>query len=146
MGDISVDKSGSTLYMKNNVLYGRGNNQHGSLGIGYSTEIKYDTPQRVYQNGALRGKRIKSLKCSSFTAFVLTDDSRLFAWGRNDNYETGIGVNTPSIYEATEVLGLEATESIVDFFVGFHQSFILSSSGNVYTFGQGTFHEHCLPN
>lgn len=52
-----------------------------------------------YGNNIPRAARIQTVKTLQYNVFILLDDGRLYGRGRNQNYQLGTGVNTPTIVE-----------------------------------------------
>ena len=77
----------------NGRLFAWGWNDSGQIGIGSSSNTgNFFTPQLVpVPNGSEKWVRVFA---AANHAFALTDDNRLFGWGRNANGELGIGNTT----------------------------------------------------
>ncbi|KAG5338370.1 RCBT1 protein, partial [Acromyrmex charruanus] len=68
-------------------VYGWGNNSFGQLGIRENCETKY-TPQRV---DLKEGLAIVKVVCGIEHTLALTNEKKIYAWGRNDDGQLGIG-------------------------------------------------------
>ncbi|KAG5306665.1 RCBT1 protein, partial [Acromyrmex insinuator] len=68
-------------------VYGWGNNSFGQLGIRENCETKY-TPQRV---DLKEGLAVVKVVCGIEHTLALTNEKKIYAWGRNDDGQLGIG-------------------------------------------------------
>ena len=104
-----------------------GNNEYGQLALQHNK----------YQRELVSSFDFKDIKkiSSSYHTFILTSDGSVFASGRNDTGQLGIGSNIDSNILVNIVL----PEKIIDLSVGENHSLLLSQTGNVYVSGDNTF-------
>eukprot|EP00818_Percolomonas_sp_WS_P004482 CAMPEP_0117442670 /NCGR_PEP_ID=MMETSP0759-20121206/4277_1 /TAXON_ID=63605 /ORGANISM="Percolomonas cosmopolitus, Strain WS" /LENGTH=2194 /DNA_ID=CAMNT_0005234577 /DNA_START=309 /DNA_END=6893 /DNA_ORIENTATION=- len=144
---------GSTLFLTDsNRLYALGSNEYGNLGIGQLRDANgvspdFYIPTRVFQQGSMRGKTIKNVKCGLENAFALTTDGLLFAWGYNGatTFATGAATTDEVVYVPTQVFAVDNDDTIEEVFPGYLNGFILSSKGRLYGFGRGISGEFGTP-
>ncbi|KXS15343.1 RCC1/BLIP-II protein [Gonapodya prolifera JEL478] len=110
-------------------LYAFGLNGYGQLGVG-DVEDFYETPLEVDELPA--GVKIKMCAAGEFHSMVLLEDGRLFAFGRNDDFQCGVASRPFSYidkYNApkTSVI-LVPTPTHVDGFGGEAVSFVACGS------------------
>ena len=71
-------------------LFAWGHNGYGQLGLGHTNEQL--TPKLIDTNH-FQGKTIQSIHTGDNHTLVLCTDGSLFAWGRNDDGQLGLGHN-----------------------------------------------------
>ena len=71
-----------------------GSNEYGELGIGevYGT---YAYPQQVKQQDGKYLNNVRKLAATGNFIYALKNDGTVWAWGRNDRGQLGLGENTP---------------------------------------------------
>jgi alpha-tubulin suppressor-like RCC1 family protein len=90
VGVVGIDGDDNTLFMgTDNLLYGFGSNTNFILSLNASDANPRLTPQRV--TIALGVSPVIRVACSDTTASVVTQDGRMFAWGKNDVGQLGTG-------------------------------------------------------
>jgi alpha-tubulin suppressor-like RCC1 family protein len=77
-----------------------GSNEYYSLGD--YTDVHRYTPHRVFSDELLQFKVIVQIAAGHEHAMILTEDGKVYAWGRNNNGQLGIG-NTASQYKPVEI-------------------------------------------
>ncbi|KYM82798.1 RCC1 and BTB domain-containing protein 1 [Atta colombica] len=73
---------------KSREVYGWGNNSFGKLGIRENYETYIYTPQRVNLE---QGLVVVKVVCGIEHTLALTDEKKIYAWGRNNDGQLGIG-------------------------------------------------------
>jgi alpha-tubulin suppressor-like RCC1 family protein len=114
------------VVLSNGNVMSWGSNYSGELGLNTST-VTYNSPQLVT---GLVGKSITKLAVGSAHALVIADGD-VWAWGRNDQGQLGIGTTTNSKSPAR----VTTTGDYVDISCGDSHSMALTSGGLVYVWG-----------
>lgn len=92
--DVACGQNHTAMLSNNGYIFTFGCNKHGQLGI-ESPVIIANTPkiQRVLIPGQKQGKRqVVEISCGWNTTFARCDDGTVFAWGRNDHGQLGVGM------------------------------------------------------
>ena len=111
-----------------------GRNDHGNLGLGDNTPRAY--PALV--EGLLKNKqRVLSVSCGSKHMMAITNEGTAWAWGHGEHGKLGLG-HTYDTYDPTAILALER-DFIVAGSCGSSHTAAVDDSGNLYTWGNGSF-------
>jgi alpha-tubulin suppressor-like RCC1 family protein len=117
-------------------VYAWGWNQYGQLGDG--TIISVNIPKNIdsYLN-LNEGETVIDVSAGMNYSSVLTSESRVFTWGRNDNGQLGDGTTTnrTTPTEITNQFSLGVSETITSIILGYHHSAAISSEGRVFLWG-----------
>ena len=96
----TVIPNGDSIYvlMEDGSLYAWGKNDQGQIGAGSSDEY-VNTPTKI--NIDDRVKDVKDIVIVNFSIYVVTENGSLYAWGKNDQGQIGVGsseeyVKTPA--------------------------------------------------
>jgi len=121
---------------QSNKIYAWGLNVSGQLGNGnivnqfFPIEITDKVPLYPSEN-------VVKIECGGNFTLLLTDQSRLFAFGNNSSFQlaidTGNAYSTP--VDITKLLGLEVSETIKDISSGNNFTILLTSEGRILTWG-----------
>ncbi|XP_031608731.2 probable E3 ubiquitin-protein ligase HERC3 [Oreochromis aureus] len=84
---------------------------------------------------ALRNKQVSQVTCGSQHTVVLTKDGQLYTWGQDSRGQLGLGTNEPYVNSPQHVRSLSAIP-VVQVAAGGEQSFALSVSGGVFSWGR----------
>jgi alpha-tubulin suppressor-like RCC1 family protein len=115
-------------------LYTFGNDATGELGDGKSSYEENPTPEAIALPGAT-GSPVQVAAGREFS-LVLTSSGQLYAFGGDSNGELGDGSDNFEGVSTPEVIALPgATGSPVQVAAGEYHSLVLTSSGQLYTFG-----------
>ena len=130
-----------SLFLTNGgVVYSCGNNSFGAIGNANSGESF--RPQII---SGLSGARIVKINCGRFHSLALTEEGRVFAFGKARDGQLGLGDKNlenqfvPKII--TELLGTK----IVDISGGRKESFLLASDGRVWACGSSELVQSSSP-
>eukprot|EP01012_Entosiphon_sulcatum_P007668 TRINITY_DN13962_c0_g1_i1.p1 TRINITY_DN13962_c0_g1~~TRINITY_DN13962_c0_g1_i1.p1 ORF type:complete len:448 (-),score=43.12 TRINITY_DN13962_c0_g1_i1:31-1341(-) len=118
---------------RKNSTYCFGSNEFGQLGT--SGEPSTPLPRPVTVSGVLSVSKIFAGGCHTL---ALTEDSRVFAWGRNDFGQIGQSSEVMTVNYPREVsLGslLNKYERVVDICAGYHHSVLLTNATRLIVFG-----------
>ncbi|WKU07124.1 RCC1 domain-containing protein [Micromonospora sp. HUAS LYJ1] len=114
------------------AVYAWGSNTAGQLGTGDTTD--HTTPTLVLMPA---GTTATAVAGGQFHSLALTDDGRVFAWGRNTSGQLGDGTTTNRLtpvqvsFPAGTVITAIATHNV--------HNIALTSTGQVYTWGDNTY-------
>ena len=100
--------------------------------LGDGTALSRSTPSRVI--GIPIGVVITHIYASSGSAYALSSDGRLFAWGSNASGRLGDGT-TITRSNAVEVTGFPPGAAVEDLIVGSGNVFALTADGGLYSWG-----------
>lgn len=114
-------------------LYSWGGGMYGKLGHG--NESGHSRPCLV---DALKGVVLTQIACGSRHTIALSDAYEVYTWGDQENGVAGHGETEGHQYLPRKVAALAGKETIQVAACGFHTS-ALTSSGRVYTWGEGKF-------
>lgn len=128
MGDrysLAITQSGKLFIL--------GYNGDGRLGL--NDEINRKTPHLINPSYFVNEKVVK-ITCGHCHSFAITETGKLFAWGLNHNGQLGLGhynkVLTPTQINNKWFKG----ETVIYLSGGCEQSFIVTKSGKLFTFGK----------
>ena len=116
-------------------VYTWGLNNYGQLGDG-TTDNKL-TPTLVSFTGLQSGETISDVFAGQYHTFVVTSNSRVYAWGRNNSGQLGddstVDKLTPTLISFTDLQNGETLRTIA---AGIGHSLAVTSAGRVYAWGR----------
>ena len=118
------------------AVYTWGWNYHGQLGN--NTKTNSNTIVAVQTIGTpLAGKKIVKIAAGQGHSLALTDDGRVYTWGRNDTGQLGNNATTDAMLPvAVTVTGTPmSNKTIAEIASGARHSLAIDSSGKVYAWG-----------
>ena len=117
-----------TIILKNDgTLWGCGSNYYGQLGLG-------DTAHRyTFTEITTNTNDIKSIYCGAFYTLILKNDSTLWACGRNDSGQLGLG-DSYNRYTFTQII--TNANDIKEIYCGWSYTIILKNDGTLWSTGQ----------
>ena len=118
------------------AIYTWGWNYHGQLGN--NTKTNSNTIVAVQTIGTpLAGKKIVKIAAGQGHSLALTDDGRVYTWGRNDTGQLGNNATTDAMLPvAVTVTGTPMNnKTIIEIASGARHSLAIDSSGKVYAWG-----------
>ena len=118
------------------AVYTWGWNYHGQLGN--NTKTNSNTIVAVQTIGTpLAGKKIVKIAAGQGHSLALTDDGRVYTWGRNDTGQLGNNATTDAMLPvAVTVTGTPMNnKTIIEIASGARHSLAIDSSGKVYAWG-----------
>jgi alpha-tubulin suppressor-like RCC1 family protein len=123
---ISVTNSGR--------VYAWGNNGHGQLGDGSTTNRS--SPTLINFSGLQGGETVQMVVAGSYHSLALTTNNRIYTWGTNDYGQLGDGSTTnrssPTLINFSGLQGGETVQMVV---AGSYHSFAGTSNGRIYAWG-----------
>ncbi|XP_066992544.2 uncharacterized protein ca [Anabrus simplex] len=121
-----------TLALTNNGVYAWGSSQFGQLGIGKTVQSPY--PRLVE---GLAQERIMAVSCGQYHSMALAHDGRVFTWGWGVHGQLGHG-SVEDVHHPTLVKQL-AGKVVMQISGGHGHTIVLTSDGQVFTFGSSVF-------
>ena len=123
--------SNHILILKNdNTLWGCGYNEHGQLGLGNTTD------KTVLTKIITNANNIKSVYCGGPYTFILKNDGTLWACGKNDCGQLGLGDTTNrSIFT---IIGINSG-NIRKIYCGYYYVSILKNDGTLWGCGDNQY-------
>ena len=122
--------SNHILYVdKDGKLFTKGDNTYGQLGT--SDNVSREDFAEVH--GPWGSKKIVKAETCADTSFVLTEDNKVYGWGRNDKYQlhdnTNIDKNVPILIAI----------AVIDVAAGLEHVIALAKNGEVMAWGDNTY-------
>jgi alpha-tubulin suppressor-like RCC1 family protein len=145
---IAAGRNSSFAVTESGQLYAFGENRYGQLGFEENSGPGPDPSENDHQTPtlvALPGDEpVAEVAAGSFHTLVLTADGQLYAFGKNTFGELGSSTNNEN-QEANPtptVVALPGSAGQIDeFTAGYEDSFVLTSTGRLYSFGWNWFAE-----
>ncbi|XP_065346492.1 RCC1 and BTB domain-containing protein 2-like, partial [Cloeon dipterum] len=127
---LAVVFRGSAIYVtKDDEVFGFGKNEEGFLGTG---DMKSRTEHTKIEQ--LCGQNIQGLNFSNHSFFALSASGSVFAWGRNNHGQLGLGTKENTLIP-TKIEGISATNRVVQLACSSNHTLVLTSDREVFTFG-----------
>lgn len=114
-----------------------GDNKQGQLGDGNNPAQVL--PKVVEFEGLLPGEQIVQLAAGFYHSMALTSQGRLYAWGENAYGELGLGNRVARTRPVLVQMGPLAGKTIVELHAGVWTSWVLTSDGKVFGWGDSTY-------
>jgi alpha-tubulin suppressor-like RCC1 family protein len=143
------------VLMNDGKLYATGFNGYGQLALGLGnqqnksaltqvTSITYTDTNGLTQVTPITGKTISNVFCGANHTMVLMTDGTLYAAGRNDLGQLGLGHTniTSSLTKVTPITG----KTISNVFCGANHTMVLMTDGTLYATGYNTWGQLGLGN
>ena len=133
---------GNTITLKEDgTVWATGKNDYGQLGVGDTTNRNTSVQVKIDENTYL--ENVIKIDVTDNTTIALTKKGEVYAWGKNEFGELGLGDRTYRSY-ATRVKGIDGNgylENIIDVANGDENSYAIDKNGNVYGWGDGNYHQ-----
>ncbi|XP_037686165.1 probable E3 ubiquitin-protein ligase HERC6 isoform X2 [Choloepus didactylus] len=127
---VSCGKEHSLAVCHKGRVFAWGAGSEGQLGIGEFKEISF-TPRKI---NTLTGTKIIQVSCGHFHSLALSQDGKVFSWGKNSQGQLGLGKEFPSQASPQRVRSLEGIP-LAQVAAGGAHSFALSLSGTSFGWG-----------
>jgi alpha-tubulin suppressor-like RCC1 family protein len=116
------------------VLYSWGTNTYGQLGLGHNNVASAMTPVPNFPSA---NEKLLTISAGLSHVLALTEDKKVYSWGRNNFGQLGIGnttnQNTPQLVAAL------ANKKIISIAAGDNHSLAMDEDLNVYSWGQNNY-------
>ena len=133
---------GNTIILKENgTVWATGKNDYGQLGVGDTTNRNTSVQVKIDENTYL--ENVIKIDVTDNTTIALTKTGEVYAWGKNEFGELGLGDRTYRSY-ATRVKGIDGNgylENIIDIASGEANGYAIDKNGNVYGWGYGGYNQ-----
>jgi alpha-tubulin suppressor-like RCC1 family protein len=117
-------------------IIGWGNNTAGQLGNGTS-----ENPNDIVS--PLLSEKVQKIDAAEgYFSVALTSNGKIYIWGKNDNYELGLGNDTD--YNTPQILN--SLDNIFDISCGKYHSIAVNSSGDVFSWGDNHYYQTGIEN
>ena len=136
---IAAGANHNMVLTSDGTVYAWGWNYHGQLGN--NTKTNSNTIVAVQTIGTpLAGKKIVKIAAGQGHSLALTDDGRVYTWGRNDTGQLGNNATTDAMLPvAVTVTGTPMNnKTIIEIASGARHSLAIDSSGKVYAWGHNS--------
>lgn len=100
--DVAAGARSAYAVTEDGKVYAWGSNFMGGLGLGTETGRRavVGTPTAIDQ-ASFGGAKVRQVACTEYSAYAVTEDGKVYAWGDNDNGQLGIGNDDTSYFTAT---------------------------------------------
>jgi hypothetical protein len=133
---ISLGSDFTLVLLDNGSVWGWGNNSSGQLGISNTgSTTYYTTPRQIIAGG------IGSISAGYQFALALATNNTLYSWGHD--FDGELGINAPGALQFSPAVVTLPTGAgaIAEIHADLEHSVALSTTGQVYTWGQNNFGE-----
>lgn len=134
---VSVGKNHALVLDENGSLYAWGDNTYGQLGTG-DLHVHDTFVNMTDRFPLIEREQIERVVTSDTNTYAISSFGRVFGWG----LALGLPGNPPSTYgvvprplDITEAFTFTEDETIVDFVAAYGRAYVLSSTGQLYGFG-----------
>ena len=133
---------GNTITLKEDgTVWATGKNDYGQLGVGDTTNRNTSVQVKIDENTYL--ENVIKIDVTDDSTIALTKTGEVYAWGKNEKGELGVGDKTYRSY-ATRVKGIDGNgylENIIDIASGESNGYAIDKNGNVYGWGHGGYNQ-----
>jgi len=127
----------STIVLKaDGTVWTTGLNNFGQLGSGNTTKRNYYDRVKISRTAYL--ENVVKISAGANGCLALTKDGEVYAWGRNNYGQLGLGTTTSYFTYATKVKGVNnkgTLNNIVDISMGYFNAVAVNKNGDVITWG-----------
>ena len=133
---------GNTITLKEDgTVWATGKNDYGQLGVGDTTNRNTSVQVKIDENTYL--ENVIKIDVTDDSTIALTKTGEVYAWGKNENGELGVGDKTYRSY-ATRVKGADGNgylENIINVANSETNSYAIDKDGNLYGWGYGGYNQ-----
>ena len=133
---------GNTITLKEDgTVWATGKNDYGQLGVGDTTNRNTSVQVKIDENTYL--ENVIKIDVTDDSTIALTKTGEVYAWGKNENGELGVGDKTYRSYatRVKEIDGNGYLENIIDIASGEANGYAIDKNGNVYGWGYGGYNQ-----
>ncbi|KAG2387141.1 hypothetical protein C9374_002176 [Naegleria lovaniensis] len=140
--NLTIQQIASTYYgnliLSEDAVYDWGKNDYGLAADG--TILNRKVPTKVFSWDLQGPKRIDQIAAGAFNYFAVDENGKLYSWGRNDRGQLG-DRTTIDKWRPVDVYmkGSLVNQTVVKVCAGQLHTTVLTSLGQVHTFGDNTF-------
>ena len=124
---------------ENGDVWGWGRNRHRQATGGVSDEKYITTPVRV-----LSGKKIINIYCGDYASYALSASGDIWAWGRGNRGEIGVGNRTQK--QKVQRVRLPNSKAVFTMGVGERSAYAIDVGGNIWAWGEVVSRKFCPAN
>jgi alpha-tubulin suppressor-like RCC1 family protein len=117
------------------------------VSLAFMTSVVVNTPA-IQTNATTvtlnENERVVNIELGGFFTIAMTNQNRIFAWGRNDRGQLGVASPSSSNVpiDISSRFPFISEETIVDIKLGFEHALALSSTGRVFSWGSSNAYEN----
>jgi uncharacterized repeat protein (TIGR02543 family) len=117
------------------------------VSLAFMTSVVVNTPA-IQTNATTvtlnENERVVNIELGGFFTIAMTNQNRIFAWGRNDRGQLGVASPSSSNVpiDITSRFPFISEETIVDIKLGFEHALALTSTGRVFSWGSSNAYEN----
>ena len=133
---------GNTITLKEDgTVWSTGKNDYGQVGVGDTTNRNTSVQVKIDENTYL--ENVIKIDVTDDSTIALTKTGEVYAWGKNENGELGVGDKTYRSYatRVKEIDGNGYLENIIDIASGEANGYAIDKNGNVYGWGHGGYNQ-----
>eukprot|EP00741_Cyanophora_paradoxa_P003473 tig00000711_g3373.t1 len=131
--DVACGADHTVVVTYQGEVYAWGRNMYGQLGLG--TLADHDTPTLV---SALHGKQVRQMACGAMHTVAVMEDGEVYAWGRSELGQNGIGFGVSKQKEPRHVKALKGKKMRRVACGGSHTAAV-TDAGKIYAWGRDTY-------
>eukprot|EP00516_Mucochytrium_quahogii_P005984 CAMPEP_0203751482 /NCGR_PEP_ID=MMETSP0098-20131031/5546_1 /ASSEMBLY_ACC=CAM_ASM_000208 /TAXON_ID=96639 /ORGANISM=" , Strain NY0313808BC1" /LENGTH=413 /DNA_ID=CAMNT_0050641217 /DNA_START=227 /DNA_END=1465 /DNA_ORIENTATION=- len=131
--DVSCGQESTLILADDGSVFSCGNTDYGKLGLGDTASVRVvETPRKIE---SLAGEKIKAISNGDYHATAITEDGRLFTWGRGQNgclgHHDKVDLSIPTQVKALDGQKIEQVSA------GGSHTAVITSDKQLYLFGSG---------
>lgn len=140
--DIHAGTHHSLALTSNGDVYGWGYNYNAAVGVGES-RFEVNSPTLIPIPGLNPEEKVINLYTRIENSYAITNQGRLFGWGRNFYGELGVG-DTNSVFSPTLITipNLSLNEKVIEVVSNSYATFVLTNLGRL--FGMGASYSYLI--
>ncbi|WP_334325558.1 hypothetical protein [Gilliamella apicola] len=123
---------------ENGDVWGWGRNRHRQAAGGASDEHYVTSPVKVLHN-----KKIVNIYCGDYASYALSATGEVFAWGRGNRGEIGVGNKVSK--QKVETVSIPSGKPVFTMGVGTRTAYAIDTGGNIWTWGEVISRKFCPP-
>ena len=137
LGDVDEVSAGGiyNLVLIDGTLWSWGSNYYGQLGNGTDLDLREPDEVLVISEPRKLLEGVAAVSSGNWHSLALTEDGRVWAWGRNDYGQLGDGTLT----RRTLPVQVEGLTNIIAVAAGAWHSMALSADGEIYVWGSNEY-------